>query len=69
MKISDIDCPFCGALYVVAESLSTPASPGQANCAICGNLLASWQEPTLRAYRLELPARLKYPRVQPSPRA
>jgi hypothetical protein len=67
MKISDIACPSCGSLYLVAESVSASAGPGHANCTICGKLLASWQQPSMRVYRLELSPELKYPRVEPSP--
>jgi uncharacterized Zn finger protein len=54
MKISDIACPSCLASYEVAESVSVKGSPGRAQCTVCGGLLASWQEPKLRAYRLIL---------------
>jgi len=67
MKISDIDCPACGSSYLVAESTSATASPGTANCAVCGMLLASWKEPRMRAYRLEMAPEIRYARVQPSP--
>jgi hypothetical protein len=69
MRISDVACPSCPASYEVAESISAKGNPGQARCAVCGDLLASWQEPKLRAYRLVLPPEHKYPRipVPPSP--
>jgi hypothetical protein len=67
MKISDIACPSCGSLYLVAESISASAGPGHANCSVCGKLLDSWQQSRMRVYRLELPPELKYPRVEPSP--
>jgi predicted Zn finger-like uncharacterized protein len=67
MKISDIVCPECGSSYLVAESTSAAASPGNANCAVCGALLAAWQEPRMRAYRLEMAPELRYARVQPPP--
>jgi hypothetical protein len=54
MKISGITCPSCLASYEVAESTSAEGSPGSARCRVCGGLLASWQEPKLRAYRLIL---------------
>jgi hypothetical protein len=47
MKISDIVCPLCGSSYLVAESTSASASPGNANCAVCGTLPASWHEPRI----------------------
>jgi len=69
MKISDITCPSCLASYEVAESTSAEGSPGSAQCRICGGLLASWQEPKLRAYRLILQPEHKYSNVPvpPSP--
>jgi len=69
MKISDTTCPSCLAAYEVAESLSVKGSPGRAQCSICGTLLASWQEPKLRAYRLILSPEHKYSSVPvpPSP--
>jgi hypothetical protein len=69
MKISDIVCPSCLASYEVAESTSAKGSPGHAQCAVCGAVLASWQEPKLRAYRLMSPAGHKYPRVPTPPPA
>lgn len=69
MKMSDITCSSCLASYEVAESVSATGSPGRAHCTVCGELLASWQEPKLRAYRLILSPELKYSRVPvpPSP--
>jgi predicted Zn finger-like uncharacterized protein len=69
MKISDIACPSCRAAYEVAESLSAKGSPGRVQCTVCGELLASWQEPKLKAYRLILPPEHKYSTVPvpPSP--
>jgi len=67
MKISEVVCPSCGSSYLVAESISATASPGHADCSICGELLASWQEPRMRAYRLEVPPELKYPSVEAPP--
>jgi hypothetical protein len=69
MKISDTTCSSCLASYEVAESISATGSPGRAHCTVCGALLASWQEPKLRAYRLILPPEHKYSNVPvpPSP--
>jgi uncharacterized Zn finger protein len=69
MKISDITCPSCLASYQVAEAMSAKGSPGSARCSVCGGLLASWQEPKLRAYRLILAPAHKYSNVPvpPSP--
>ncbi|TMJ54603.1 MAG: hypothetical protein E6G85_04760 [Alphaproteobacteria bacterium] len=67
MKISDTTCPSCQAAYEVAESISAKGSPGRAHCTVCGELLASWQEPRLRAYRLILPPEHKYSNVPVPP--
>jgi predicted Zn finger-like uncharacterized protein len=69
MKIYDVNCPSCLTPYEVAESTSVKGSPGRVQCAICGTLLASWQEPKARVYRLIFPLEHKYPRVPvpPSP--
>jgi predicted Zn finger-like uncharacterized protein len=69
MKISDLTCPSCAASYEVAESMSAKGSPGQVRCTICGAVLASWQDPKLRAYRLILAPEHKYSSVPvpPSP--
>ena len=67
MKISDCVCPSCGSSYLVAESTSAPAGPSHADCVICGERLASWEEPRMRVYRLEMSPELKYPRIEPPP--
>jgi ribosomal protein S27AE len=67
MIISDCVCPSCGSSYLVAESTSSFAGPSHADRVICGERLASWQEPRLKVYRLEMSTKLKYPRIQPSP--
>jgi hypothetical protein len=69
MKISDFTCISCGSSYQVAEAISVPGRPGQAECGVCGALLESWQEPKMKAYRLVLAPEHKYPRVAvpPSP--
>jgi hypothetical protein len=67
MKISDFTCPSCASSYEVAESISMEGSPGRAICTVCGGVLASWQEPKLRVYRLALAPELKYPRVPTPP--
>jgi uncharacterized Zn finger protein len=67
MKISDIACPSCRASYQVAESISVKGSPGRAQCTVCGELLASWQEPKLKAFRLILPPEHKYSTVPVPP--
>jgi transcription elongation factor Elf1 len=67
MKISDFACPSCGASYEVAESMSAEGSPGRAECTICGQLLESWQEPKIKAYRLVLSSEHKYPHIPAPP--
>jgi uncharacterized Zn finger protein len=67
MKISDFSCPSCAASYQMAESISAEGSPGRAECSVCGAVLAAWQEPKLRAYRLVLSPELKYPRIPAPP--
>jgi hypothetical protein len=57
MKISETICPSCQTLYEVAEAISVKGQPGRQHCSVCGDLIASWQEPKLRAYRLVLPPR------------
>jgi hypothetical protein len=67
MRISDVNCPSCAASYELAESISTTGNPGRAQCSICGNLIASWQEPKLRAYRLVMTPERKYSNVPVPP--
>jgi hypothetical protein len=67
MKISDVSCPSCAASYEVAESISKTGTPGRARCSICGGMLASWQEPKLRVYRLVMPPEHKYSNVPVPP--
>jgi predicted Zn finger-like uncharacterized protein len=54
MKISDITCPSCGSSYEVAESSSAHGNPGRIQCAVCADLLDSWQEPKVKVHRLVL---------------
>jgi hypothetical protein len=67
MKISDFTCASCASSYEVAESMSVAGSPGRAECTVCGAVLACWQEPKLRAYRLVLSPELKYPHIPAPP--
>lgn len=55
MKIADITCQDCGALYQVAEAESVQGSSGQASCSFCGSTLARWDHGTLKAFRLVIP--------------
>jgi predicted Zn finger-like uncharacterized protein len=67
MKISDIACPCCSTCYEVAEAVSAAGRPDEVRCAVCGSVLASWQEPRLRAYRLVMPIEHKYWRMPDVP--
>jgi len=67
MKISDVVCSSCGTAYQVAEAASVPGEPGQASCAMCGNLLERWNTPKLRAFRLVMSPAHRYARVPVPP--
>jgi hypothetical protein len=67
MRVSDFSCPSCAAAYEVAESASPLGRPGRAECRVCGQLLASWHDRRLRAYRLTLSVDHKYRPVTPPP--
>lgn len=63
MKISDITCLSCGSSYEVAEAISVRGAPGQAKCVMCGELIETWQEPKLKAFRLAMSPEHRYARV------
>ena len=63
MKISDVTCPKCGSLYLMAESVSERASLGREDCAVCGNTLATWSDRRRKSFRLVLSPAHKYPPV------
>jgi hypothetical protein len=67
MKISDLTCPSCSSVYEVAESNSAIGRPGRADCAVCGQLLESWQDGKLKAFRLVLSPEHKYRPVAAPP--
>jgi len=67
MKISDLTCPSCSSIYEVAESSSPIGRPGRADCAVCGQLLESWQDGKLKAFRLVLSPEHKYRPVAAPP--
>ncbi len=69
MKISEISCSSCGALYEMAEACSMPGKPGHAGCAVCGGLLVRWQEPKYRVFRLVMPPEHRYAKVPTPPAA
>jgi hypothetical protein len=67
MKISDVFCPICEAAYEMAEAVSIQGNPGQVHCALCGNLLASWDGSRLTAFRLTMPVERRYAGVPVPP--
>ena len=67
MKITGITCSACGAAYEMAEAVSVQGNPGQENCTMCGSLLARWNEPRLKAFRLVMAAEHRYARVHAPP--
>ena len=67
MKITGINCSSCGATYEMAEAASVQGGPGRENCAVCGVVLAQWQEPSLRAFRLVMSTERRYARVDAPP--
>jgi len=67
MKISDMTCSHCGALYLLAESVSVDGSDGDEACKICGKTLASWSDGRLRALRLMMSPALRPARTPLSP--
>ncbi len=69
MKISDITCRQCGTSYQMAESASPDGPAGQHCCAICGGVLATWEEGTLKTFRLAMPPHLGFAAVYLPPTA
>jgi len=67
MKISDITCRECGAFYQMAESVSAKGSRGQARCALCGDLLAEWNDGRLKAVRLVMSPQHRYAHIPVPP--
>jgi ribosomal protein L32 len=67
MKISDVICSSCGAAYEMAEAVSVQGKPGEVRCALCGNLLARWDESRLRAFRLIMAVEHRYASVPVPP--
>jgi len=67
MKMSDTCCPTCSASYEVAEAITIAGHAGQVRCTVCGGVLASWQEPRFRVYRLVMPIDHKYWRLPDPP--
>jgi len=67
MKIFEIRCPGCAAVYRVAESSSEQGLAERLDCARCGSLVADWREPKMRVYRLIVPAEKAYLQVPAPP--
>jgi hypothetical protein len=67
MKIISMTCSSCGAAYEMAEAASVRGNPGEEKCLLCGAVLARWQEPRLRAFRLVMAAEHRYARVPVPP--
>ena len=69
MRLYDVTCSACGAMYEVAESETAVGSPGVQKCSICGVTLASWSNGRLKAFRLEMSTEHRYASVPipPSP--
>jgi len=69
MRLYDITCPSCGAMYRVAESEFAVGSPGLQKCGACEAVLASWSDRKLKVFRLEMSPKHRYPRMPlpPSP--
>jgi hypothetical protein len=67
MKMYDVVCPACGAAYRVAESDAVAGCPGEAPCSACGQILASWSDRRLRAFRLEMSPKLRYAHIPVPP--
>ena len=56
MKLYEVVCPVCDALYDVAESDLVVGSPGVQKCSLCGHTMASWSDRKLKAFRLKMSA-------------
>ena len=67
MKIMDIICQECGASYQMAESATAKGHSGEAACAICGTMLAKWDDAKLKAFRMVIPPHQKYALVSVPP--
>ena len=66
MKIFDLTCSGCETSYSVAESSSESGKAEKLTCSICGELVAEWAEPKLRAIKLAVPS--EAPNAAPSSR-
>jgi hypothetical protein len=54
MRLYNITCAACGAMYRVAESDTAVGSPGVQNCSVCEAVLTSWCDRKLKVFRLEI---------------
>jgi hypothetical protein len=52
MRILDVTCPHCWAMYQVAISDSTIGGPGRFECQVCAEVADRWEDHRLRAHRL-----------------
>jgi hypothetical protein len=67
MRMYEITCSACGASFDVAESETVVGSPGQKNCSACGNVLTSWGDRKLKAFRLVMSPKHRYALVPGRP--
>ena len=63
MRLYDIACSACGAVYRVAESDTAVGFPGVQNCSSCGGILTTWCDRKLKVFRLEMSPERRYARV------
>ena len=61
MKISDFKCRTCGSCYLMAESSTGRGRPGLETCSVCGDIMAEWKEPRLKAFKLVMAPTATYP--------
>jgi uncharacterized Zn finger protein len=60
MKISDFKCRTCGSCYLMAESSTGRGRPGLEKCSVCGDIMAEWKEPKLKAFKLVVASTVRY---------
>ena len=60
MRLYDIACSACGAVYRVAESDTAVGLPGVQNCSSCGGILTTWCDRKLKVFRLEMSPEHRY---------
>ena len=52
MRILDVTCPDCGAVYQVAVSDTAIGGAGQFDCQLCAEVADRWEDSRLRVHRL-----------------